>query len=60
MATKYSVWVGGGEVNSDYIYSKEEADDIADAWRAKGYDDVYVEEIEYSPDQEDKPWDYFK
>ena len=41
----YSVWVGGGEVNSYEITSKKEAEDIARCWRAKGYDDVYVEEI---------------
>jgi hypothetical protein len=43
---KYTVWVGGGEVNSHYIESKEEADSIAEEWREKGYDDVVVEEIE--------------
>lgn len=41
----YSVWVGGGEVNSYEITSKEMAEDIAECWRAKGYDDVYVERI---------------
>ena len=45
----YSVWVGGGEVNSYYINSEEEANSIADEWRAKGYDDVNVEEYFITP-----------
>lgn len=45
----YSVWVGDGEVNSDYINELAEARDIADCWRQKGYDDVGVEEIELDP-----------
>ena len=39
----YSVWVGGGEVN-DYLVTKEVAEEIAAAWRAKGYDDVYIDD----------------
>ena len=42
---KCTGWVGGGEVNSYYIDSKEEAESIAEEWRNKGYDDVVVEEI---------------
>jgi len=41
----YSVWVGGGEVNSHEITSKKVAEDIARCWREKGYDDVIVETI---------------
>lgn len=41
---RFTVWVGGGEVNSCYV-TKEEANDIAECWRAKGYDDVQVEEV---------------
>lgn len=47
---KFTVWVGGGEVNENYIYSREEAEDIAQCWRDKGYDDVYVEEITFTPE----------
>ena len=39
----YSVWVGGGEVNSHYL-NKNDAERIAEAWRAFGYDDVVVRE----------------
>ena len=42
---KYSVWVGGGEVNNYPINSKKEAEAIAKAWRLKGYDDVQIEVI---------------
>ena len=45
MKAKYTVWVGGGEVNEYYIDSKKEAEDIAECWRAKGYDDVFVEKV---------------
>lgn len=40
----YSVWVGGGEINAHYL-SKSEAERIANAWKAKGYHDVLVQEI---------------
>ena len=39
----FSVWVGGIEVN-DFLLSEEEANNLADEWRAKGYDDVYVDD----------------
>ena len=42
-AERFSVWVGGGEVN-DFLVTKEKAEDIAEAWRAKGYDDVVIDE----------------
>ena len=40
----WTVWVGGGEVNS-YLLSKEQAEDIAQEWKDKGYDDVIVEQV---------------
>lgn len=40
----WTVWVGGGEINS-YLLTKDEAEDIARAWKDKGYDDVVVEEV---------------
>ena len=40
----WTVWVGGIEVN-DYYLTKEEADDLADEYRADGYDDVVVEQV---------------
>lgn len=40
----YSVWVGGGEVNAEYL-NKSDAERIADAWKVMGYDDVIVEEV---------------
>lgn len=41
---RFTVWVGGGEIN-DNLLTKPEADALAEAWSAKGYDDVQVEEI---------------
>lgn len=41
---RYSVWVGGGEVNNHFL-TYQQAHDLADAYRADGYDDVYVEEM---------------
>ena len=43
-APSWTVWVGGGEVNS-YLLTKDEAEDIARAWKDKGYDEVVVEEV---------------
>ena len=43
-APSWTVWVGGGEVNS-YLLTKDEAEDIARTWKDKGYDDVVVEEV---------------
>jgi len=43
-APSWTVWVGGGEVNS-YLLTKDEAEDIARAWKYKGYDEVVVEEV---------------
>ena len=40
----WTVWVGGGEVN-DYYLTEAEANDIAQAWRDKGYDEVAVERV---------------
>lgn len=42
---KYSVWVGGCEVN-DYYLTKEQAEDLAEEYKADGYDDVEIEEVE--------------
>jgi hypothetical protein len=38
----WSVWVGGSEVNSYYL-TFTEALSIAEEWKAKGYDDVVME-----------------
>ena len=38
----FSVWVGGIEVN-DCLLTKNEAEKLATAWKAKGYDDVHIE-----------------
>ena len=43
-APRWTVWVGGEEVNS-YLLTKDEAEDIARAWKDKGYDDVVMEEV---------------
>jgi hypothetical protein len=39
---KYSVWIGGVEIND--IESKKEAEAIANEWKLNGYDDVQIEE----------------
>ena len=44
LTAKWTVWVGGGEVNSHYL-EEHQAKDIAQAWIDKGYDDVVVEEV---------------
>lgn len=41
---KWSVWVGGGEVNLVYL-SKAQAEGMAQAYIAEGYDDVVIEEV---------------
>ena len=42
---KYIVWVGGCD---DYYKNYNDAKRDADEWRAKGYDDVILEEIQES------------
>lgn len=44
----YSVWVGGGEVN-DYLLTKDKAEELANAWIRRGYDDVIIQRIEIRP-----------
>jgi hypothetical protein len=41
MSKEYSVWVGGSEINSEYL-TKEDAFKIAKLWKASGYTDVKV------------------
>jgi hypothetical protein len=42
--SKWTVWVGGGEINSYYL-TKEEALELAQVWKDKGYDEVVAEEV---------------
>lgn len=42
MADKYTVWVGGVEIN-DNLMPKEEAETFANLYRLRGYEDVHVE-----------------
>lgn len=42
----YTVYVGGEEVNDDYL-SKDEAEEIAASWERDGYDDVQVVQIPF-------------
>jgi len=39
----YSVWVGGIEVH-DVLLTKDEANDLANEYKAKGYDDVVIDD----------------
>jgi hypothetical protein len=41
---KYTVWVGGIEVN-DFYLTKEQAEDLAFEYEQDGYDDVCIEEV---------------
>ena len=41
---KYSVWVGGTEVN-DYLLTYKKAKNLAFEYKLNGYDDVSVQEI---------------
>ena len=43
--TKYTVWVGGFEVN-DYYLNKSEAEQLEQAYVADGYTDVIIESVE--------------
>jgi hypothetical protein len=40
-ADLYSVWVGGGEINSHYL-TREAAERVAKAWRNWGYTDAAI------------------
>ena len=42
--TKYTVWVGGSEINDDYG-DHYTATMIAEQWIKQGYDDVKIERI---------------
>ncbi len=44
MNKKYTVWVGGSEVQSYYLTAYE-AKGLKQIWNNKGYDDVVIEEI---------------
>ena len=37
----YSVWVGGSEVNDNYL-TKKQAEELANEYKADGYDDVAI------------------
>ena len=41
---KYTVWVGGTEVNDEYL-TKEEAENLAFEYKDVGYEDVIIEKI---------------
>ena len=39
---KYTVWVGGTEVNDYYLNNLEDAKLLAEEYRDEGYADVYI------------------
>jgi hypothetical protein len=41
---EYTVWVGGIEVNDEYL-TKEEAENLAFEYRDVGHEDVIIEKI---------------
>lgn len=51
---KYSVWVGGIEVN-DYALTLEQATEWAEDYRKGNYDDVAIAKIE--EDRKFRKWD---
>jgi len=42
--SNWTVWVGGGEINSYYL-TQAQAEELAQVWIDKGYDEVVVEEV---------------
>jgi len=42
---KYTIWVGGVEVNDYYLESETEAEKIAEEYIEDGYDDVVIEAV---------------
>ena len=44
LTAKWTVWVGGSEVNSEYL-SLDKANYLAGYWIGRGYDDVVIEEV---------------
>ena len=38
----YTVWVGGTEVNDNYLNNLEDAKLLAEAYRDEGHTDVYI------------------
>tara|TARA_R100001086_G_scaffold19610_1_gene9488 strand:- start:135 stop:278 length:144 start_codon:yes stop_codon:yes gene_type:complete len=44
MKKKYSVWVGGAEVN-DYYLNLEQAESLKKVYLNDGYEDIYIEEV---------------
>jgi hypothetical protein len=44
--SKWTVWVGGSEINWQHYAYKIDAERVAEFWReVKGYDDVLVKEV---------------
>ena len=41
---KYTVWVGGTEINDHYL-TKQQASELTELYISMGYDDVTIEEI---------------
>jgi hypothetical protein len=42
--SKWTVWVGGLEVN-DYYLTQDEAKKLAQAWKDDDYDEVVIEQV---------------
>jgi hypothetical protein len=44
--SRWTVWVGGVEVNDYEIETREKAEELAEFWRhIQGHDDVQIEEL---------------
>lgn len=52
-AEVFTVWVSGGEVNSNLL-TLDKALEIAEEWKAKGYEDVTIENTEFRNEPTDE------
>jgi len=41
---EWTVWVGGGEIN-DHLLTQDEATNLAQSWKDKGYDDAKIQRV---------------
>jgi hypothetical protein len=54
--TMYCVWVGGVEVNDDYLTEKQ-AEALAETYKEDGYEDVVIQEVDVKIEETSEYWD---
>lgn len=52
----YCVWVGGVEVNDDYLTEKQ-AEALAETYKEDGYEDVVIQEVDVKIEETSEYWD---